>query len=571
MDSTSYSDDFESSSHLYSNDSFEAESSAPTPFSTVSTCKHTEGQSSLRTLRRENQDLRGKLRALNETLNEVIDKKIANREYKAAHSSRDSLAASELNSASQLLRIAAKEHADLSSRVRQLGDPAYVLQLKATLHNQEKQLKLLQSARKKGQTQQKVVDKDLGRELRRDELEEKHRAMALIIREIEEYEGKNNTLEQESERIQEQIAEMNTKVEQLEEKYGKLMAIARYQGAFEEQSRRYNKAKHRHKRFEATKVQLHTLSVQSEAEIKALQRQAAELEAEQVKLKREEGEMEQELGQKREKLGADIAEVRKLRSKVAGTEYAVLLEKVAQSLATQDAAFVSPFWPQQPTLSSISAHSEEQEVHITDTKAPPLTMKSGCFPFASSSSLQSNKVAFKPVLFSLMPNSNSPSVSPVTNEETRTKYSLPKPDLFAPAPANLWLSSPLPVVKSALFPANCETEKASIRPAELTTQSSFPDSLSTFDSFPSRRRGKMLSSTDSALTTSSSQPALAARTGRDRSHLLQEIEAESRNFEDFGLRDLSKGEQERDRKPPPRRSEVKPTPVLELDESDIML
>ena len=280
--------------------------------------------------------------------------------------------------------------------------------------------------------------------------------------------------------------------------------------------------------------------------------------------------MEQELGQKREKLRADIAEVRKLRPKVAGTEYAVLLEKVELSLAAQDAAFASPFWPQQPTLSSVSAQSEEQEARKTDTKALPFSMKSDSF--APSSSLQSPKVVFKPTLFSLMPDSNSPSVSPVADGETRAKYSLPKPDLFAPTPtANLWLSSPLPPVKSTLFPAYCETEKTSTRPAELTTQSSFPDSLSTFDSFPSRRRGKVLSSTDSVLTTSSSQPALAARTGRDRSHLLQEIEADSRNFQDFGLRDLSKAEHERDRKPPPRRSEVKPAPVLELEESDIML
>lgn len=562
MDSTSYSDDFESCSHLYSNDSFEAESSSPIPFKQNSIVS-TEVQSPrtwLRTLRRENQDLRSKLRALNDTLNAVIDKKIANRDYKAAHSSRDTLAASELNSASQLLRIAAKEHADLSSRVRQLGDPAYVFQLKTTLQAQEKRLKFLQNARKKGQTLQKVVDKGLERELRRDENEEKHRAMALVTREIEEYEGKNSALEQENERIQEQIAEMNTKVENLEEKCGKLLAIARYQGAFEAQSRSYNKAKHRRKRFEAITVQLHTLSVRFEAEIKALQRQTGELEAEEEKLKREEGNFERKLEEKREKLRKDIAEVRKLRAKVAGTEYAVLLEKIAHSLSTQESAFSSPFWPQQPTLSSISVHSEEQEV----PKAQFPALKSD--PFPTNYSLQCTKTAFKPTFVSLIPDSNSLAVSPVPDGEPRSTYSLPKPDLFTHATGtNLWISSP--AAKSTLFPANDKGEKGTIRPAALSTQS---DSLSTFDSFPSRRnKGKVLSSIDSALTASASLPVFAAKTGRDRSHLLQEIETESRKMEDFSLRDL--GIFERDRKQPLRCSDVKPAPVLELEESDIML
>ena len=530
MDSTSYSDDFEASSHPYSNDSFEAES--PTPClrnCTFSSCKQTgeAPETSLRLLRRENADLRGQLRTLNETLNTLIARKLANGDYKPTQSSRPALSLAELNRSTQLLHISSKEHADLSARTQLLSDPAYADQLKATVQRQASLLLQLQRTCRQGRNLQQVVEKDLEREIKREEREQRGRGLALAQAEVEEYEGKNWAAEQENERITEQIAEISQKADNLEEKYAKLMAIARYQGVFQDQSRSKHKAKRLRKRLEATQAQFHCLSVKQEAELKALQRQEAELSTELEELRRKAGESEQELEGNRAELRGSIAEVGKIRPKVLGTDYAVLLEKVAKGLAAQEAAFSLLNRSKEPAFPPVSA--------VLATSELPKVRNSAVPPW-DTSPLQA-KVEFKPALFCFAQSLPPTLPSPSSEAEPRTKRSqyMSKPGLFASAQTLDSWNSPHSSDKSTLFPAHYEAEMEGkqdlSRPAEL---SSFP----TFDSFPSRRRGKPLPE----LTTSLSQPVLPARTGRDRSHLLQEMDRKGAEERRGGVLELEESD-----------------------------
>ena len=543
-------------------------------------------------LKRENISLRGDLKQINDRLNEILDQKIAESNHYLEPrkvmqpEQREKATTAQLDSALKQLQMIKKEKIRVYKRLQQVEDVEYVEELKTAVEKKERLLKKLQKSQKSSKKTQQTREKDIEKEIVRTELSLNTRVLQELQMENEGLKMKIRDLEREDERNASVATEMESQQEKLEQRYIKLITLAKQNGTFEDNTRE-NKRLHKMKvHYEEQKIALGSLQSQTETAVKQLKRLENELKTELETLKLAQRSAGDQMREKQSKMSQLLDELQFLRPKVVGSGYESLLDRISTSIKEKEALLDKPITPlrlrsldaeKEPILRGKSAtktslegrkspnfdHSTEgkpgkvtgkvEESPVFNPKPPISTSKPSLF--SAGPSIKEEKellkavppiedlkepeipkkpllLPSKPSLFSSVKTEENRDFSGKTGKEAvdRAEDVIPTKEI-KPVESISSVKPPIPMGSPSMF--DPKPTKAMDLPLPIDqpkpTFSSPPnpptDEIGTLDAFPSRRRGKKASAEPLPAVFPSKDPPIDTDFSvkpRNRSHLLTE-------------------------------------------------
>ena len=530
----------------------------------------------LAALKKENVTLRGQLKAINDRLNELIDQKIS--ESKVHTEPRKGLEPEQQEQAintqlkTALSKVAnlKKEKHLLYQRIQRVEDPNYVDGLKAQIEKKERTAKKLQIALKGYKQVQQTRDKSIQKEITRSEQSLNTRLMQEMSMENEGLRAKIRDLEAMEERNSAAADDLEKQQEKLENRYVKLMAVAKENGTFEDNTRENRRARKAKAAFEEQKLALEASEASLEANLKQLKRVEHELKAELESLRVAQNVAIKQMNEKQTSISALLGDLQKLRPKLQGSGYEPLLERIAAGIKEKEGLVEQPVTPlraKSPIEERRNGSSKlekegrkspfERGNREEETKPPPAKeapKKPAKPPMFSPAPVREEKtealplpaeirqpepvvVPKKPSLLSkpsLFSSSKEPeqaypppkaSIDPLADliPTKEVAYSAP-PRVVEEVKAPVSLASPS-ISHFESLPTKAEPIPSMPFEAAVKPAAAGNEEIETLDTFPSRRRGKK-PVVDPApsfdLKEPEKPPAIDQPRPRNRSHLLDE-------------------------------------------------
>lgn len=530
----------------------------------------------LAALKKENVTLRGQLKAINDRLNELIDQKISESN---AHTEprkvlepeqQEQAINTQLKTALSKVSNLKKEKHLLYQRIQRVEDPDYVDGLKAQIEKKERTAKKLQIAVKGYKQVQQTRDKSIQKEITRSEQSLNTRLMQEMSMENEGLRAKIRDLESMEERNSAAADDLEKQQEKLENRYVKLMAVAKESGTFEDNTRENRRVRKAKAAFEEQKLALAASEASLEANLKQLKRVEHDLKSELESLRIAQNVAIKQMNEKQASISSLLGDLQKLRPKLQGSGYEPLLERIAAGIKEKEGLVEQPVTPLRAKSPieerrNVSSKHEkegrkspfERGNRVEETKQPPLAKEAPKKPVKppmfSPVPVREEKaeampipaeirqpepvvVPKKPSLLSkpsLFSSSKEPeqshfppkaSIDPLadlipTKEVTYSAAPRIVEEVKAPVP----LASP-PISHFESLPAKVESIPS--MPLEAAGKPAVNEEIETLDAFPSRRRGKKpvvdpVPSFD--LKEPEKPPAIDLQPRpRNRSHLLDE-------------------------------------------------
>ena len=515
-------------------------------------------------LKKENVDLRGQLKAINDRLNELIDQKISESNLHLEPrktlepEQREQSCSTQLKTALSKVSNLKKEKSLLYQRIQRVEDPAYVDNLKAEIEKKERTAKRLQKAVKGYKQVQQTRDKSIQKEIDRSELSLNTRLLQEIAMENEGLRAKIRDLETMEERNSAAADDLEKQQEKLENRYVKLMAVAKENGTFDEHTRENRRARKTKAAYEEEKQTLAVSEASLEASLKQLKRTENDLKSDLESLRFAQNAAIRQMSEKQAAISALLGDLQKLRPRLQGSGYEPLLERIAAGIKEKEGLAELPITPLR-AKSPIEERRNSGKVEKKGRKSPFMGREG-----EGKQSLPSLEKAMKPPMFaSPVVKEEKPALVPIPAELKAPEPAvvpkkpslMSKPSLFSaskePEPPSLPLPQPkasidpfadlIPTKEVAYTPAPRATEEVKapltvtspqIPKSDLPIESSgksasaTKEEIATLETFPSRRRGKKppLDPGPAFDLTEAEKPAaldLQPRP-RNRSHLLDE-------------------------------------------------
>lgn len=518
----------------------------------------------LATLKKENVDLRGQLKAINDRLNELIDQKISEsnlhpepRKVLEPEQHEQSIS-TQLKTALSKVSNLKKEKSLLYQRIQRVEDPAYVDNLKAQIEKKERTAKRLQKAVKSYKQGQQTRDKSIQKEINRSEQSLNTRLLQEIAMENEGLRAKIRDLETLEERNSAAADDLEKQQEKLENRYVKLMAVAKESGTFEDNTRENRRAKRAKAAYEEEKQALAVSEAALEASLKQLKRAENDLKADLETLRSAQNTAIRQMSEKQAAISALLGDLQKLRPRLQGSGYEPLLERIAVGIKEKEGLAELPITP----LRAKSPIEERRNSGKRGRKSPIGDRETAKQPLPSLE--EPPKKPMKPLLSSTVVKEEKPASMPVEVKAPEPAVPkkpslLSKPSLFSSSKEPEAPSVPAALAKASVDPFAdlIPTKEVVYSPAprvpeETKTPVTLPqvpksdlieptvkstsetkEEIATLEAFPSRRRGKkpVMDPGPAFDLKEPEKPAVDLQPRpRDRSHLLEDEPAQVPNI-----------------------------------------